>query len=138
MKWSERALLREPKHGTQHEYNKYKCRCDLCVKANVDHAAYYRKNKPEAHRAAVKKCATKTVEMLREAKAKPCADCGIQYPHYVMQFDHLHSKEFQLSDKKTRYRGRERVLAEIEKCDVVCANCHHARTYNRRAESLTS
>jgi len=28
--------------------------------------------------------------------------------------------------------GRRRLLAEAEKCDIVCANCHRARTVNRR------
>lgn len=25
--------------------------------------------------------------MVVEAKQRPCADCGIQYPYYVMDFD---------------------------------------------------
>ena len=28
--------------------------------------------------------------------------------------------------------SRQLVLAEIEKCDLVCANCHAVRTYERR------
>src|SRR2546422_9407215 len=28
--------------------------------------------------------------------------------------------------------GRERILAEAAKCDVVCGNCHRMRTYTRR------
>ena len=132
MKWADRALLRVPKHGTYHEYNKYKCRCDLCVKANVEHGAKYRARKVEAHREAVKRCAYKKLDLIRSMKKKPCADCGIEYPHYVMQFDHLHSKEFQLSDRKARYRSNEKIMSEIAKCDVVCANCHSIRTYERK------
>jgi hypothetical protein len=26
----------------------------------------------------------------------------------------------------------ERMLAEAEKCDIVCANCHRLRTFERR------
>jgi len=28
--------------------------------------------------------------------------------------------------------GMQRILAEVAKCDVVCANCHRMRTYWHR------
>ncbi len=31
-------------------------------------------------------------EIIRELKNKPCADCQIPYPYYVMQFDHRDPK----------------------------------------------
>jgi hypothetical protein len=30
--------------------------------------------------------------------------------------------------------GTARILAEVRKCDIVCANCHRARTFRRRSE----
>lgn len=27
--------------------------------------------------------------IVREAKSQPCADCGVRYPPYVMDFDHV-------------------------------------------------
>lgn len=68
-------------------------------------------------------------EIMREAKAVPCADCDERYPHYVMDFDHRDpsTKSFAIGGSQTR---AETVLrAEIEKCDVVCANCHRERTH---------
>lgn len=69
-------------------------------------------------------------QMLHEAKDRPCADCGIKYPPYVMDFDHRDPSE-KVADLATfsRCAGRDRVLAEIAKCDVVCSNCHRERTY---------
>jgi hypothetical protein len=73
-------------------------------------------------------------ELVRQIKSRPCADCGIQYPFYVMDFDHREgeTKEYELNrvDRMTT----QALLREIEKCDVVCANCHRARTYKRRIE----
>jgi len=70
-------------------------------------------------------------EFMRRAKSRPCADCGIQYPYYVMDFDHRDgaTKSFMLSDI-TRATSKS-LLQEIEKCDVVCANCHRERTQQR-------
>jgi hypothetical protein len=29
------------------------------------------------------------MERVHELKARPCADCGVQYPPYIMDFDHV-------------------------------------------------
>ena len=71
-------------------------------------------------------------ELLREAKAKPCADCGIQYPYYVMQFDHLPGFEKTVTPSQLPNIGSvRRFKEEVAKCEVVCANCHAERTYTR-------
>ena len=68
--------------------------------------------------------------MIRSAKDKPCTDCGVQYPYYVMQFDHVDPKfKTQSFDKLTLWTNREKLQAEIDKCEVVCANCHMERTH---------
>src|SRR4051812_3197627 len=60
----------------------------------------------------------------------PCKDCGVQYPYYVMDFDHL-SKDLKLNDiNYLSSTGRIGALKkEIVKCEVVCANCHRKRTH---------
>jgi hypothetical protein len=72
--------------------------------------------------------------LIREAKDVPCADCGRRYPPYVMDFDHRpgEKKCFNLSIAAGQTRlSWEKMAAEIAKCDVVCANCHRIRTYQR-------
>jgi hypothetical protein len=74
---------------------------------------------------------------IREAKNVPCADCGRRYPHYVMDFDHRpgEKKCFNVSVAAGQPRlSWQRMLAEIAKCDVVCANCHRERTHRRMLE----
>jgi hypothetical protein len=70
--------------------------------------------------------------IVREAKNRPCTDCGVRYPHYVMQFDHLpeHTKLFGINGGY-KSRGLGAIMAEIAKCELVCANCHAERTYRR-------
>jgi hypothetical protein len=60
----------------------------------------------------------------------PCADCGLSFPHYVMQFDHVGMKKDTVSRLVTRGWGA--VQRELEKCEAVCANCHCIRTWERR------
>jgi hypothetical protein len=59
----------------------------------------------------------------------PCVDCGESDP-VVLEFDHLRDKKFGVATGM-RNKNWELVLAEIEKCDVVCANCHRRRTARR-------
>lgn len=66
----------------------------------------------------------------RSLKAgKPCADCGGTFDPVAMQWDHLpgFSKEGNVGDLVRRH-NRRKVLEEIEKCELVCANCHAVRT----------
>lgn len=45
------------------------------------------------------------------------------------------NKEFELSKVMRNNIALDRVKREIEKCDIVCANCHAIRTYLRKAAS---
>jgi hypothetical protein len=69
---------------------------------------------------------------LRELKSRPCMDCGGTFPPVVMDFDHRDS------ETKTGNIGNlikkwswERLLTEVAKCDLICANCHRIRTARR-------
>lgn len=74
----------------------------------------------------------KTREFINELKSVPCADCGICFPPYVMDFDHINGdKEFNIANAVGRGYSNKRILLEIDKCDIVCANCHRIRTFNR-------
>ena len=57
----------------------------------------------------------------------PCVDCGEQ-DVVVLEFDHLRDKKANVSALVAGASGLEHVFAEIEKCEVVCANCHRRRT----------
>ncbi|MGH7195645.1 MAG: hypothetical protein ACREGA_02595 [Candidatus Saccharimonadales bacterium] len=63
-------------------------------------------------------------------ESSPCKDCGIQYPYYVMDFDHIENKENIISFLAAT--GRVGALKrEIKKCELVCSNCHRMRTHKR-------
>ncbi len=65
----------------------------------------------------------------------PCVDCGEADP-IVLEFDHIAGrgeKMFSLGVAVQRGYGLAKIDAEIEKCDVRCANCHRRKTYVERA-----
>lgn len=70
--------------------------------------------------------------IIRELKSEPCLDCKKSYPWYVMDFDHLpgFKKSFNVSNIQN-ISSVVKLLDEIAKCELVCANCHRARTFLR-------
>jgi transposase len=64
-------------------------------------------------------------------QSKSCADCKENYPYWMMDLDHLENKKFNLSAYKTSTLSLDTVKLEINKCEVVCANCHRNRTHLR-------
>jgi hypothetical protein len=58
--------------------------------------------------------------------AHPCVDCGETDP-VVLEFDHRGQKLFTVSEVLHWHVRWEVIAAEIEKCEVRCANCHRRR-----------
>lgn len=68
--------------------------------------------------------------MLLESK---CVDCGESDP-IVLEFDHLpdFEKKFDIARAISgSTRSWALIKSEIDKCDIVCANCHRKRTAKR-------
>ena len=72
----------------------------------------------------------RTALLLEYFATHPCVDCG-ESDALVLEFDHLRDKSFEIAAALVD-RSWERILEEIAKCEVVCANCHRRRTVRRR------
>jgi hypothetical protein len=70
--------------------------------------------------------AERTAHLIALFGERPCADCGETDP-LVLEFDHLGVKNFNIA-AGLRNHSWQAVLAEIDRCEVVCANCHRRRT----------
>jgi hypothetical protein len=67
--------------------------------------------------------------MVRGIKvSKGCVDCGEKHPA-CLQFHHRDPslKLANINRMVILKRSRQLLLSEIEKCDVLCANCHAKR-----------
>ena len=83
------------------------------------------RNNPARSKAYVNRSARRNkAYMLRYFRSHPCMTCGERDP-YVLCCHHRNpnEKEKGVSDL-LRGRSLERLIAEIEKCDVLCCNCH--------------
>lgn len=75
--------------------------------------------------------------VIEEAKDVPCADCNIKYPVFVMTFDHVKGeKKFNLGEATAKCKSMKALLEEVEKCVVVCQNCHTLRTFRARGYKI--
>lgn len=64
-----------------------------------------------------------------------CMDCGTHHPA-VLDFHHKEGLNGNIKNRVSRMVSEnaswQRILEQIEKCDVLCANCHRIRHYNER------
>lgn len=103
--------------------------CKACKRAH--HKQYYKKNRAR-FRESIASRRARVREAIAEYKRRPCADCKQSFHPCVMDFDHVDGEKVQAVSKcGTDGWSWERVMSEIEKCEVVCANCHRMRTHNR-------
>ena len=59
-----------------------------------------------------------------EYKGGKCQRCGYdKYPD-VLEFHHRDPNEKEANWSKIRLWKWDRVLTELDKCDILCANCH--------------
>lgn len=68
-------------------------------------------------------------KLIAYLKDKACIQCG-EADIRVLEFDHLDPllKRFGIANAITDGRKWEDILAEIHKCQILCANCHKKRT----------
>ena len=99
----------------------YGCRCDVCK---------------EAKRSDYRQLWAKRRAWLDAFKQQPCMDCDGTFSAECMDLDHREGegKDFEIGARIIT-KAWAKVLTEIEKCDLVCANCHRIRTKKRREQS---
>lgn len=102
-----------------------------CKECNKNKLKEHYKNNKEYYKAKTLAQRKEIVSITREAKNVPCKDCKQMYPYYVMDFDHLVDKSFDIARAWTS-KWILQILKELQKCEPVCANCHRTRTHNRK------
>jgi hypothetical protein len=68
-----------------------------------------------------------------------CVDCGQSHPA-TLHFHHRNAEDkvFNISDAVYKGFGLDRIKKEMQKCIVLCANCHAKQHYNVRNKGQLS
>lgn len=97
--------------------------CKSCRRSINNEHYKNSENRRKAVRRNAAKFRQRNIQFLNEFKSSGCAKCG-ESEICTLDFHHLgQDKDFDLSKKKDRF-SIERLKKEIEKCIVVCSNCH--------------
>ncbi len=105
--------------------------CSDCMKKyRIEH---YKTNK-QAHYDRNKKTQAILRDFVLSIKNNPCMDCGIGYPDepWLMEFDHRDSKiKKNIISYFVSNGSMDRLVKELDKCDLLCLVCHRRRTAKR-------
>ncbi len=103
--------------------------CKPCaIGARVNH---YKKNKPRYHTYNIERRRDLLTKVYSYLEGKSCQDCPESNP-IVLEFDHVRGVKLAgVTVLANRNSSWEKIQKEIQKCEVVCANCHRKRTAER-------
>ena len=59
-----------------------------------------------------------------EYKGGCCSRCGYDKYYGSLQFHHRNPEEKDVNWTKLRLRSWDKITFELDKCDLLCANCH--------------
>ena len=97
----------------------------------VANTARWRERNPEKNLESWKRVETEKRRILLEARVGGCQICGESDPA-CLDFHHRDPTTKEGHIGEFRRFGMKRLLAEIAKCDVLCANCHRKHHRDER------
>jgi hypothetical protein len=84
---------------------------------------------------AAQRAQKRNAKIIKEEKLKRgCEMCGYKEHHVALDFDHLDPSAKVRDIAKMHTTNIKNLMKEIEKCQVLCANCHRIKTYNQKAK----
>lgn len=115
--------------------NRYHAQCKECYKVQrqrsykMHYIKYGDEYRIRARKRKARQYAALREKLIQYLKGKSCVVCG-EKDIRTLEFDHINpgSKAFGISRGITDGRKWSDIQAEINKCQILCANCHKKRT----------
>jgi len=103
---------------------------------------FYKKTK-DTHQSYCKDCFNKYIKQrwkdrkkkAIEYKGGKCISCGYNKCPDVLEFHHKDAETKEFDWKKLRQMSWDKVIKELDKCDMLCANCHREKHYEIFSQS---
>ena len=91
------------------------------------------KNREDLYAAQKRQRERTRVKLTEYLSNHPCEICGEDDP-IVLEFDHIDpsTKHRTVSKMISGHTSWNKILNEIEKCRILCANCHRRHTYKQQ------
>lgn len=105
----------------------------------VQWAREWRKKNPDKARAQARRQRDAARGIVDAIKLEAgCVDCGYAEHPEALDFDHVRGEKVEhVAMMVVHHAPMSRILAEIAKCEVRCANCHRVKTALRRIQTET-
>lgn len=117
------------KHNEEKALQGNRFRCKACNKESQQ--KWYENNKKlQCEKVSINRDKNKKLNrdfVFDYLKNNPCKMCG-ESDILVLEFDHLDNKKNNISEMISGGHSLDSLKKEIEKCQVLCANCHRRKT----------
>ena len=100
--------------------------CDICKQEKPLRDFYKTMGSKRCKRCVNEQKRKRDIELKKRAiayKGGRCHSCGYAQHHAAFVFHHIGKKE--MTGNEMRNSGWEKVRAELDKCQLLCGNCHH-------------
>lgn len=107
--------------------------CKLCANARARDHRLKRRTDPEYVKNQNKRLTDKNKKLKEEAvkyMGGKCLDCGGIFPSCVYDFHHLDTTTKEHNPSAVVKKGLEHAKKELDKCVLLCANCHRIRHFD--------
>ena len=113
-------------------------KCKVCTKEKPN-SSFYKTNK--YIRKTCKTCENQKMIVLRRIRTRSlkqkavdylggkCCSCGYNKCIIALEFNHLNNKSFEPSKMFEKRLNWEVIKTELDKCELLCANCHREKHY---------
>ena len=96
-----------------------------CKKCRNKYAGkHYRKNKKYYYDKAKERQQQLHKQLVEYKKTLSCSRCGYSEHHSALDFHHISKKDIDICRAAQHGWSWERIMKEVSKCIVLCANCH--------------
>ena len=69
-------------------------------------------------------------QLLVDYKGGACENCGYRRCLAALDFHHRAKDEKEFKISQVRKKNLQKIFLELDKCDLLCSNCHREKHYN--------